>query len=101
MNWLGLQKRSTKAPRQARLAQARLDDSDSHNLDPFNSYEPGRCAVFVESGLESIPFDGGDTPPSVDVECLSQLFLRDRMGACIGTEITEAHDVKCPFALGH
>ena len=59
-------------------------------LNPFNRCEPGRCAVFVESGLKSVGFDGSDIPFIAEVERRSQLIPTDWMRANIGTGVTKA-----------
>src|SRR6267378_1045854 len=47
------------------------------SLNPFDCCKPGRCAVFVESRLKPVGFDGGDIPSIAGVERRSQLFLAD------------------------
>ena len=55
----------------------------------------------MESGVNAVAFDGGDSPTTGGVERGSQLFLADGMRAGIGTFIAEAQHKQGCVALGH
>jgi len=55
----------------------------------------------VESLLELLRFDGGNTPSIARAERRSQLFLTDGVRTSIGTIVTEAQHVQGSTVFGH
>jgi hypothetical protein len=55
----------------------------------------------VVSGLNSVRFDGGDTPSTTRVERRSQLLLTDGVRASIGAIVTEAQHIQGSIVLSH
>src|SRR5262245_34879551 len=70
-------------------------------LDPFDCREPGRCAVVMESRVNTIRLDGSDVPSSAWIERRSQLFPTDGVRPDIGTLVTEAQHIQRSIVLGH